>query len=317
MRKNGTLSYLLSDHLGSTSITTNSSGVLVSELRYKPWGETRYSSGTTPTNYKYTGQREESSFGLYFYNARWYDSSLGRFAQADSIVPGGVQGLDRYAYVNNSPIQYTDPSGHMADDGDDGGIACYPGELACQFAIDDYEQTPPEFESPTSGWHTGTSTTIDAFIGQYYYEQTDHLFNWKTGTFYTTTTTGTGTYVGGINGASVEKYFGLTFVHGIPLSADSEKIAGLLTGPNFDFSGDAGTDLLPEIEWSAGQGLSIDQNPNTGGPAFTTAGPMYANELKVGVGVSVLPSPIDVGFQGGNSVTIVQEYHQISWWPFR
>ena len=105
MRKNGTLSYLLSDHLGSTSITTNSSGVLVSELRYKPWGETRYSSGTTPTNYKYTGQREESSFGLYFYNARWYDSSLGRFAQADSIVPGGVQGLDRYAYVNNSPIQ--------------------------------------------------------------------------------------------------------------------------------------------------------------------------------------------------------------------
>jgi len=48
-----------------------------------------------------------------FYNARWYDSSLGRFAQADSIVPGGVQGWDRYAYVNNSPINYTDPSGHM------------------------------------------------------------------------------------------------------------------------------------------------------------------------------------------------------------
>ena len=34
------------------------------------------------------------------------------FAQADSIVPVGVQGLDRYAYVNNSPVRYTDPNGH-------------------------------------------------------------------------------------------------------------------------------------------------------------------------------------------------------------
>jgi RHS repeat-associated protein len=56
-----------------------------------------------------------SGFGLMFYNARWYDPSLGRMAQADTIVPGGVQGLDRYAYVNNSPIMYTDPSGHCID----------------------------------------------------------------------------------------------------------------------------------------------------------------------------------------------------------
>ena len=37
---------------------------------------------------------------------------MGRFAQADSIVPSGVQGLDRYAYSNNSPLKYVDPSGH-------------------------------------------------------------------------------------------------------------------------------------------------------------------------------------------------------------
>jgi len=50
----------------------------------------------------------ESSFGLYYYNARWYDPQLGRFAQADTIVPGGAQGLDRYAYVNNNPLKYND-----------------------------------------------------------------------------------------------------------------------------------------------------------------------------------------------------------------
>jgi hypothetical protein len=49
---------------------------------------------------------------LYFYNARWYDPVLSRFAQADSIIPRGAQGYDRYAYVNNSPINYTDPTGH-------------------------------------------------------------------------------------------------------------------------------------------------------------------------------------------------------------
>jgi len=51
-------------------------------------------------------------FGLMFYNARWYDPSLGRFAQADTIVPSGVQGYDRYAYANNSPLKFIDPSGH-------------------------------------------------------------------------------------------------------------------------------------------------------------------------------------------------------------
>jgi RHS repeat-associated protein len=51
-------------------------------------------------------------FDLMFYNARWYDPYLARFAQADSIVPAGVQGYDRYAYVNNNPINLTDPTGH-------------------------------------------------------------------------------------------------------------------------------------------------------------------------------------------------------------
>jgi RHS repeat-associated protein len=113
MRTNGTLNYLLGDHLGSTSLTTDAGGNVVSEVRYKAWGEIRYASGNTITNYTFTGQFSYvNDFGLMFYNARWLDVSLGRFAQADTIIPAGVQGLDRYAYANNSPIMYTDPSGH-------------------------------------------------------------------------------------------------------------------------------------------------------------------------------------------------------------
>ena len=79
--------FLLTDHLTSTAITATSAGSKSAELRYKAWGENRYSSGTTPTTYRFTGQREESTIGLYFYNARWYDAALSRFAQADTIVP--------------------------------------------------------------------------------------------------------------------------------------------------------------------------------------------------------------------------------------
>ncbi len=87
-----TLYYLLGDHLGSTAKTYNAATGATTELRYHPYGETRYTSGTTPTSYQFTGQRNDSSIGLYFYNARYYDPALGRFIQADSIVPGAASG---------------------------------------------------------------------------------------------------------------------------------------------------------------------------------------------------------------------------------
>jgi RHS repeat-associated protein len=85
-------------------------------MRYKPWGEVRHASGSGATKYQYTGQYSYASdFGLHFYNACWYDSSLSRFAQADTIIPEqsqGVQAWDRFAYVNNNPVRYNDPTGH-------------------------------------------------------------------------------------------------------------------------------------------------------------------------------------------------------------
>jgi RHS repeat-associated protein len=114
MRKDGALYYLIGDHLGSTSITTDASGNAVSEIRYKAWGEVRYTSGSEMTKYQFTGQySHQFEFGLLFYQSRMYDPYLKRFTQADTIVPPGAQGLDRYAYVNNSPMNYVDPSGHI------------------------------------------------------------------------------------------------------------------------------------------------------------------------------------------------------------
>jgi len=114
--KGGSKIYALrADHLGSTSVTADETGTPNSTLVYKAWGETRASNGDAPTDYDYTGQRNESAIGLYFYNVRWYDPVLGRFTQPDTIVPnpGNPMGWDRYAYVNNNSLRYNDPIGQF------------------------------------------------------------------------------------------------------------------------------------------------------------------------------------------------------------
>jgi RHS repeat-associated protein len=111
------LYFLHSDHLGSTSLTTDASGNPVARQLYDAWGNVRASaaSGTMPTDIGYTGQRLDNSTGLMYYRARYYASSLGRFASADTIVPDGKnpQSLNRFSYVGNNPLRYVDPTGHM------------------------------------------------------------------------------------------------------------------------------------------------------------------------------------------------------------
>ncbi len=113
-RNGSSLNYLLGDHLGSQAITTDSYGNKTGEIRYMPWGTERYTWGSTPTTYNFTGQRLEASLGLLFYNARWYDAYLNRWIQPDNIIPDtyNSQNFDRYAYALNNPVIYIDPSGH-------------------------------------------------------------------------------------------------------------------------------------------------------------------------------------------------------------
>ncbi len=50
--------YLFTDHLGSTNVTSDPNGLMVSLSLYKPWGESRGGAGTTLTDYGFTGQRK-------------------------------------------------------------------------------------------------------------------------------------------------------------------------------------------------------------------------------------------------------------------
>ena len=73
---------------------------------YHPYGTPRWSEGTLPTDYTFTGQRNEAGLGLMHYGARFYSPRLGRFVSADSIVPepGNPQAFNRFSYVLGNPM---------------------------------------------------------------------------------------------------------------------------------------------------------------------------------------------------------------------
>lgn len=83
-------------------------------MSYTPYGEKLTRTGPDVFHQKYTGQVDDSDeTGLLYYNARYYDPSLGRFITPDSIVsdPTNSQSFNRYMYVLGNPINYNDPSG--------------------------------------------------------------------------------------------------------------------------------------------------------------------------------------------------------------
>lgn len=117
--------YLHKDHLGSITTITDEQGLITEQQSYDPHGKRRNSdwtdiitaSNTTPasvtTDRGYTGHEHIDEVGLIHMNGRVYDPNLGRFISADPYIqaPLNSQSLNRYSYVMNNPLSYTDPSG--------------------------------------------------------------------------------------------------------------------------------------------------------------------------------------------------------------
>ena len=107
---NHTASYLASDLLGSAEVALNTTGTATASLLYDAYGQVRYTNGTMPGSYGYTGQHDDTATtGLDYYGARYYDPAIGQFASADSLGSG----YNRYAYVAGNPESRTDPTGHL------------------------------------------------------------------------------------------------------------------------------------------------------------------------------------------------------------
>ncbi|WP_321428564.1 RHS repeat-associated core domain-containing protein [uncultured Methanolobus sp.] len=107
----GDMEWYLSDHLGSTTLLVNESGLEVERTEYYPYGKVQ-SGGLE--KYGFTGQENDADTGLMYYGARYYSPEYRIFVQPDTMLPDvyNPQALNRYAYCLNNPVKYTDPSGH-------------------------------------------------------------------------------------------------------------------------------------------------------------------------------------------------------------
>ena len=110
--KDGVVSYCHNDHLGSPRAVTNASGTLIATTGTRPFGQPH--STNNPTDYLFTG-KELDDTGLYYFAARYYDPSVGRFVTEDSwqgkLEEPWTQ--NRYVYVGNNPLKYVDPTGNV------------------------------------------------------------------------------------------------------------------------------------------------------------------------------------------------------------
>lgn len=119
--------YVYTDYLGSLLTVTDASGVVEYEQNFDAWGRSRdvvtwnyVPTSLTPPRplwlYRgYTGHEHLEEFGIVNMNGRLYDPLVSRMFSPDNYVqmPDNLQNYNRYSYVLNNPLRYTDPSGEI------------------------------------------------------------------------------------------------------------------------------------------------------------------------------------------------------------
>jgi RHS repeat-associated protein len=117
-----TTRYFHADNLGSIAVITDETGNVVERDGYDAWGKRRFPTGaddptgslTSQTTRGFTAQEELHDVGLVHLNGRVYDPLVARMMSADPMVddPMNGQTWNRYSYVGNNPLTFTDPSGY-------------------------------------------------------------------------------------------------------------------------------------------------------------------------------------------------------------
>ncbi|MCH6257168.1 FG-GAP-like repeat-containing protein [Puniceicoccaceae bacterium K14] len=117
-------SYFHKDHLGSIVKVTNDNASTIKTYAYDVWGAPASTSTWSPLlawdhepseDRGFTGHEMLDNVQLVHMNGRVYDPKMGRFLSPDTFIQesADLQNYNRYSYVLNNPLSYTDPSGHF------------------------------------------------------------------------------------------------------------------------------------------------------------------------------------------------------------
>jgi RHS repeat-associated protein len=109
MLRSSVTSYFHADGLGSVTSLSNAAGSIANTYTYDSFGKLTASTGSLVNPFQYTARESDTETGLYYYRARYYDPVLGRFISEDPL--GLRVGINRFQYVANAPLNFTDPSG--------------------------------------------------------------------------------------------------------------------------------------------------------------------------------------------------------------
>src|SRR5271156_4793980 len=117
MLRGGATSFYNPDALGSVTSLSNSAGSIANTYTYDSFGKLTASTGSLVNPFRYTARESDTETGLYYYRARYYDPTTGKFLSEDPIHFAGS--INFYSYVSNNPVLRIDPSGliHQAPDG--------------------------------------------------------------------------------------------------------------------------------------------------------------------------------------------------------
>jgi len=108
-QQSDTTDYYDADGNGSITSLTNVTGALAQTYTFDSYGNTTNSSGSLTNFFQYNAREFDTETGLYFYRARYYDPTAGRFLREDPLRFRA--GINFYAYVGNGPTNVRDPFG--------------------------------------------------------------------------------------------------------------------------------------------------------------------------------------------------------------
>ena len=173
--------YLHRDYQGSILAITDANAVVLEKRQFDAWGSliNYYNASGAPFggwgafDRGYTGHEHLQSVGLINMNGRLYDPKLHRFLQPDNYVqdPSNTQNYNRYGYVLNNPLKYTDPSGEITDNcptcPDVANNNGFEGGYEGQGGANIFKSVAEFFKNPENGeWLRRNAGEAGRFIGR-------------------------------------------------------------------------------------------------------------------------------------------------------